>query len=96
MSIPSWSATLIGSIAAFCTTAAFVPQVVRVWRLKSSEQISLTMFLVFSVGTLAWLVYGLLIRSDPVILANGVTLGLSLTMVSLKVNYDRRTRRTTG
>jgi MtN3 and saliva related transmembrane protein len=93
MVLPSWSTTLIGSIAAICTTAAFVPQVIRVWRMKRTDEISLTMFLVFSVGTLTWLVYGVLIRSDPVIVANGVTLVLSLTMVSLKLNYDGMARR---
>jgi len=95
MVVPAWSITLIGSIAAICTTGAFVPQVIRVWRLKSAEEISLTTFLVFSVGTLAWLIYGLLILSYPVILANAVTLVLSLTMVSLKLNYDRLVRRST-
>jgi MtN3 and saliva related transmembrane protein len=92
MVLPAWSTTLIGSIAAICTTGAFVPQVLRVWRLKSAGEISLTTFLVFSVGTVAWLSYGLLIRSVPVIFANGATLVLSLTMVSLKLNYDRSSR----
>jgi MtN3 and saliva related transmembrane protein len=89
MDLPAWSTTLIGSVAAICTTGAFVPQVLRVWRLKSAAEISLATFLVFSVGTLTWLVYGLLIHAVPVILANGATLLLSLTMVGLKLNYDR-------
>jgi len=93
MDLPSWSTPLIGSVAALCTTAAFVPQVARVWRLKSAEEISLTTFLVFSFGTLFWLVYGLLIHSLPIILANGVTLALSVTMVSMKLHYDRGPRR---
>lgn len=87
-------ATLVGSVAAFFTTAAFVPQVVRVWRLRSAEDISLTTFLVFSVGMAVWLVYGLLIDSIPVILANGATLVLALTIVALKLNFDRRAQRT--
>ncbi|HYA71396.1 MAG TPA: PQ-loop domain-containing transporter, partial [Thermoplasmata archaeon] len=51
MALPPWSATLIGSIAAVFTTAAFVPQVARVWRLKRADEISLTTFLAFAVGT---------------------------------------------
>lgn len=88
----AWSTTLIGSIAAVCTTGAFVPQALRVWRLRSAAEISLATFLVFSVGTATWLVYGLLIGSLPVILANAVTLVLSLTMVALKVTLERRAR----
>ena len=66
--------TAIGLIAAVCTTVSFVPQLIRVWRLRSAREISLTMFLVFSLGTFLWLLYGILIRSLPVILANAVTL----------------------
>ncbi|MGD0257968.1 MAG: SemiSWEET transporter [Thermoplasmata archaeon] len=89
MVLPEWSITVIGLIAAACTTGAFVPQVLRVWRLKSAKEISFTAFLAFSIGTFTWLVYGLLIQSLPVILANAVTLVLSLTMVGMKWHYDR-------
>lgn len=89
------NADLVGAVAAACTTGAFVPQVVRVWRLKSAGEISLTTFSAFAFGTLVWLVYGLLIDSVPVILANAVTLVLSLTIVFLKLNYDRAARRPT-
>jgi len=93
MAFPPWTPTLVGSVAAVCTTGAFVPQVVRVWRLKSAGEISLTTFSVFALGTLVWLIYGLLIGSIPVVLANGVTLVLALTIVMLKVTYDRNERR---
>jgi MtN3 and saliva related transmembrane protein len=85
--------TLVGSIAAFCTTAAFVPQVIRVVRLRSAKDISLTTFLVFSFGLAVWAAYGFLIDSVPVILANIVTLALALTIVVLKLNYERASHR---
>ena len=91
-----WSTLLIGSAAAICTTGAFVPQVLRVRRLRSAGEISLTTFLVFSVGTATWLAYGLLIGSLPVILANSATLVLALAMVYLKLDYDRGSRRSAG
>lgn len=76
--------TAIGLIAAVCTTVSFVPQLIRVWRLRSAREISLTMFLVFSLGTFLWLLYGILIRSLPVILA------LSLAILALKLRFDRK------
>jgi len=96
MDLSSWPVTLIGSVAAFCTTVAFVPQVVRVWRLGSAEDISLTTFSVFSLGMAVWMVYGFLIDSLPVILANGITLVLALMIVALKLHYDRLRRRSVG
>ena len=89
MDVPSWTITLIGSIAGVCTTLAFLPQVLRVWRMKRADEISLTTFLVFSVGTLIWLIYGVLVVSWPIIIANAVTLVLSLTMLTLKLRWDR-------
>lgn len=85
-----WFVTLTGSLAAFCTTIAFVPQVLRVYRLKSARDISLVMFLVFSLGELLWLIYGFFIHSMPVILANTVTLGLALAILVLKLQYDHK------
>jgi MtN3 and saliva related transmembrane protein len=85
--VSSWI-TLVGLVAAVCTTTSFAPQVVRVWRLKRAEEISLTTFVVFSIGTLVWLIYGILIGSLPVAIANGVTLGLTSTILWLKVKWD--------
>jgi len=84
-----WIINLIGSAAAVCTTIAFVPQLARVYRRKTARDISLTMFTVFSLGELLWLLYGIFIRSLPVTLANAVTLGLALAILFLKLHYDR-------
>jgi MtN3 and saliva related transmembrane protein len=80
---------VLGFIAAFCTTAAFVPQLVRVLRLRSARDVSLPTFLMFSVGVFLWLLYGLYIGSEPVIVSNGVTLMLSVSILVLKLRYDR-------
>ena len=79
----------LGFIAAFCTTAAFVPQLVRVLRLRSARDISLPTFLMFSVGVLLWLIYGVYTGSKPVIASNVVTLVLSVSILILKLRYDR-------
>jgi len=79
----------LGFAAAFCTTAAFVPQLVRVLRLRSARDISLPTFLLFSVGVFLWLLYGLYTGSKPVIASNAVTLVLSLSILILKLRYDR-------
>ena len=89
MTFPPWSVELIGLIAGVCTTVAFVPQVIRVWRLRRADEISLATFLAFSVGTLVWLFYGLLIASVPVILANAITTVLALTILLMKLRFDR-------
>lgn len=87
-----WFTESIGSVAAVCTTIAFLPQLIRVWRRKSADDISLSMFLLFSSGVALWLVYGLRIASFPIIAANAVTLALALAILVLKLRYDARQR----
>jgi len=81
---------VIGYAAATMTTISFLPQLIRVIKLKSARDISLGMFLIFSVGTLGWLIYGVLSHSPPVWVANAVTLVLSMSILILKLKYDER------
>jgi MtN3 and saliva related transmembrane protein len=81
---------LIGFVAAFCTTMAFVPQLLRVVKLRSARDISLGTFLLFSLGVALWLMYGIYTGSKPVIASNLITLVLSVSILVLKLRYDRR------
>jgi MtN3 and saliva related transmembrane protein len=81
--------TAIGLMAAVCTTTSFVPQLIRIWRLRSAREISLTMFLIYSLGVLLWLLYGVFLHSLPIILANVTALVLSLAILALKLRFDR-------
>lgn len=85
-----------GFTAAFCTTTAFVPQLMRVVKLKSAREISLGTFLLFSVGVFLWLIYGIYTGSKPVMASNGATLVLSLSILYLKVKYDRHAVKESG
>jgi MtN3 and saliva related transmembrane protein len=80
----------IGLAAAVCTTVSFVPQLIRVWRLRSAREISTIMFSVFSLGTFLWLLYGIFLHALPIILANAVSLALSLAILALKLKFDRK------
>lgn len=77
----------IGLVAGLLTTTAFIPQVWKIYRTKSGKDISGRMFSLFSFGLVLWLVYGILLRSVPLILSNVVTLILSLTILALKIRY---------
>ncbi len=81
------SANTVGLLAGALTTLAFVPQVIKIWKSKHARDISLGMFAIFSSGVLLWLFYGIEIGSLPVILANAVTLGLSLTILFFKIKF---------
>ncbi len=81
------SATTIGAIAAVLTTAAFVPQVLRTWRTRSTKDISLGMFVVYCAGIFLWLVYGLMLGDGPLIFSNAITFALAATILGLKLKH---------
>jgi MtN3 and saliva related transmembrane protein len=60
---------LVGYLAATLTTAAFLPQVLKVWQSKSTQDLALPTLLSFIAGVSMWLVYGLLVNSTPIIIA---------------------------
>ncbi|BAU50001.1 membrane protein [Sulfurifustis variabilis] len=81
------AANVLGLIAGGLTTAAFVPQVVKTWRTRSTEDISLGMFALFALGVLLWLLYGVQIGSPPIVIANGITFALAAVIVFFKLRY---------
>ncbi len=72
---------LIGFIAAVCTTFAFLPQVIKVWKTKQTKDLSLRMYTIMFIGICLWFVYGLRINSLSIILANIVTGVLVFTIL---------------
>jgi MtN3 and saliva related transmembrane protein len=80
---PEW----IGSLAAIFTTAAYIPQLIKVMRHKHTQSISLGMYVLISCGIACWLVYGLMIGSFSVIVANGVTLVMALVILAMKIRH---------
>lgn len=79
--------TLTGMVAALLTTIAFLPQVLRTWKTRSTADISLVMFVTYVTGIALWLVYGLMLGDLPLIWSNAVTLLLSGTILGLKLRH---------
>ena len=75
---------VIGGVAGALTTIAFVPQVIKTWRTKRADDLSMGMLLLFTTGVALWLLYGLMAGAMPVVAANGVTIVLALAMIVLK------------
>jgi MtN3 and saliva related transmembrane protein len=80
----------LGFLAGLLTTSSFVPQVVKSWRTRSVDDLSLGMLVLYNIGVAAWLAYGWLLHAPPIIAANGVTLMLALALLGLKLTAQRR------
>jgi MtN3 and saliva related transmembrane protein len=78
---------IIGLLAAFGTTVSFLPQAIKSIRTKDTSGISLSMYSLFTGGTLLWLTYGLLSNSMPVTIANAITFVFASIILVYKVKY---------
>jgi len=79
--------TGLGLTAGFCTTIAFIPQVVKTWRTRSAKDLSLAMFVVYLTGILLWLFYGVLLGDIAIMLANAATSVLAGSVLYFKLRY---------
>ena len=76
---------IVGLSAAFLTTSAFIPQVYKIYKEKNVDGISLTMYIILFTGVILWFIYGILIGSLSIIIANGVTALLQLSIIIFKL-----------
>ncbi len=81
--------TAIGLIAGFLTTIGFVPQIVKGYRSKSMEDVSLLMPILITLGMLLWLFYGIWLDSLPIVVWNAVALSLNIIIIVTKLAYGR-------
>lgn len=78
----------LGYIAAICTTVAFIPQAVKVYRTQHTKDISLEMFSLLNLGLVFWLIYGIILHSYPIMLANAVTIIFAIYILITKLRLD--------
>lgn len=83
---------VIGYVAGFCTTISFVPQVLRAWRTRHTNDIAWGWLIIFQLGLALWFGYGLILRNWPMILANGVTMTLCSILMVMKYRYAKPSR----
>jgi len=79
--------TIIGLAAAAITVVSLFPQLVKIWKTKSTKDISLGMFLLFCGGVFLWFVYGILMQDLPIIVANFLGFIQTLIILIFKVKY---------
>jgi len=79
--------TILGFAAGAFTTFAFLPQLIKAWKSKSTKDISLGMFVIICAGVILWMIYGFLTKSQPIIIANIVTLIFCAVILFLKIRY---------
>jgi MtN3 and saliva related transmembrane protein len=77
----------IGFAGGFLTTIAFLPQIFKTFKSKSTKDISLSMYVIYSAGLVLWIVYACYINSYSIMVANGFTLALAIVNVIMKLYW---------
>jgi MtN3 and saliva related transmembrane protein len=79
--------TLIGLIAALFTTVSLLPQLIKVYKTKSTKDISTGMFTLFGTGVLLWFVYGVFVNDLSIIVANSLAFIQAAVILFFKAKY---------
>ena len=82
-----FSPDVFGFIAAVLTTCAFFPQVLKTWRTKKAEDVSIVMLVMFLTGLLFWIIYAIQVNALPVLVANIITFSLNIIILVMKLAY---------
>ena len=80
-------AVIIGLVAGIFTTFANLPQFIRSWKTKSTKDLSLAWIIILALGVFLWFIYGVMINSIPVMVANFFTEILIFGILYLKLKY---------
>lgn len=78
---------ILGFLGGSLIALGFIPQVVRLFRLKSAKEISLPFTVLFTAGVISWMLYGIVMRLPSVILWNAISLVLNSAMLYAKLKY---------
>jgi len=81
---------VLGLTAGTLTTISFMPQMLRILKRRSADDLSYGALAFFIVGISLWVWYGIVLHSFPILLTNAVTLALNLSILILKIAHDRR------
>ncbi|MFH2128821.1 MAG: SemiSWEET transporter [bacterium] len=81
------SYSIIGLIAAICTTVSFMPQAIKIIKTRQTKDLSLGMYAILTSGIFFWLLYGILVRDVPLIAANLISFVFTFTILVLKIRY---------
>ena len=78
----------IGLLAGALTTGAWLPQLIKTWRLGRADEVSGAYLFTFGSGIVIWLVYGIIAGQVAVLVANAVTLALVSSLIVMKLRQD--------
>lgn len=76
---------LVGYLAATLTTASFLPQAIMTLKTRETASLSLGMYSMFTLGVLLWLIYGIYLANEAIIIANAVTFLLAAMILAFKI-----------
>lgn len=81
--------TVIGLAAGTITSIAAIPQVIKTLKSRHVRDISIWQPLLLTIGVALWMIYGILIRDLPLIIANMTPLVCNALLTGMKIRYGK-------
>ncbi|MGB2787235.1 MAG: SemiSWEET family transporter [Candidatus Saccharimonadaceae bacterium] len=81
---------VIGYLAGGMIAISLLPQIVKSWKTKSTNDLSLSWGLISVAGQILWLIYGLGISSQSLVVMSSITLTMAVIMLVMKITYENQ------
>jgi MtN3 and saliva related transmembrane protein len=80
---------IIGLAAGVFTATSLIPQVVKTWKEKKAENVSIIMLLILMTGLILWTIYGVKRNDLPIIITNSFSILVNIIMIILRIKYNK-------
>jgi MtN3 and saliva related transmembrane protein len=80
---------LVGIVAGIFTSSSLMPQLIKTFKTKKAEEISLIMLITLMLGIGLWIYYGILREDLPIIITNGFSFMLNIILIVLRIKYKK-------
>jgi len=81
---------VLGIVAGIFTSISLLPQVIKILKEKRVEDLSVTMFVILTIGLSLWIAYGIIKKDMPIVITNAFSVALNLFILILRHKYKRQ------
>lgn len=78
---------ILGYTSGILVVISLLPQIIKSWKTKSTNDLSLWRYILYTLGLIGWIIYAIIIKNGPIVFMNGVGLLLALSILFLKIRY---------
>ena len=79
---------IVGYMAGFFTAIPLIPQIYKSYKMKSTKDLSLLFLVISALGSLLWIIYGVMLKDMPLIISSSIFIVSEILLLIMKICFD--------